>query len=1664
MSRPHSHVDGARSRRHVPTGRARRVLAALLGVVTATSLVVVGPTAAAPTESATPRNTSQPNPKPVFLDPVFDYDGGPSPVAYLGYGTTGLAYVSESNEGTAAAAFGHDQSDEEAVRFAGTSNYVGSPSLSQRDVLDADVARSVDEVTGQMTTNAVEISRVGTQPWVAHYQARQHEGFAHPPYTWTFGASTPTSTSVPGQPIGVVMLTSPVGFTTVRDYVVFATTTGLYEYSIQTTATGATANLVSLLTVGDQLPYPPAAIDIDRGPELPDVVNPMDPYDSNRFVVVTRASAASGLVPTTLHLIDGVLEFPGNPNIAQPLLNEVVRTAAPFSTTANETVDVRYSILDRTAASNSTDRDLLIALRNGGVYSEFDVAEVSGTDRIVAAGGNGECDTSSARPANKRFGFDFHAFTLSRSPGTPNGSPLSPSNWGRTSSGYSALTCMSNDDVDPDVVNVHARWDDNGHGSAAFSSLRAVSSPVAGDRWVDPQAFVTLPCLETTRIGEAPNLPNVQCVQTAAFSQGGGFFGTAALMGVTQSGAVTRPEATSSAYVVVRPPYAGGALRHWYRELPRVEGGGAIRHLTPLPRTRIDFAVELQPQYLGCVAGNSAVCDAGLVEDGVSPLPIAVLAAPPKVAGAGQEMSGTTFAVGSSQTGGQSYESSARVGASLGMEVEDPTGAFSIGAEVAYETEVTGSTAESSTVSRSTGYVADPDEDSLVLNTYTAWRVVADVIASSTGVAMDTTVTIDSPRTTGTELRSWEYVRSTYPDVYGTGTEMGRGIADVLDHSVGDPGTYRSYFDSDGSTPSGVVDDFCIGSQAGDEEIRIDPGPRAAPNPFSQDPEPYTPEDAVLVSSPAVVAPGGGSGVVEQSVGLEQGAEESFLRTHSLDASVNAKVAYVTASVSAGGTWGEGRTFSVSDSTEFSGGVGNIPSAALTDEGYEWRMFVCKRNLRSGSLGVSVPVWVVHYTVDGYEGSGPQPIGTTAIVSPTDNEIVSSRPTLVWDQPEGQVQRFEWKVFEVDGSQPVATGQVTYPNPTAGTAPGQVQVTLDPDDELDPGTEYSWTVQAFGFLGEEGPVEEAFFRTAGQPLSTFTHTPSAPTVGAAVTLTADAPDSPTTQFRWDVDGTELFGRQVVHEFGEPGARPVSLTVTTSVGTSTTAGTVPVRGVARDDSYATAEDTELAVGAPGVLGNDVADRAQLAGSSLNGTVRLAVDGAFTYMPDADFCGTDAFTYTATGNGQPAGEATVTVDVECTDDPTETPTETPTGTPTDPEDPDFEIDDGYSTDGFQDTPITGQLPPVDESDVTYVAVGPATNGTVTIAPDGSFTFVPADGFCGTATFRYRVVADDGRESNVVSVPIEVICDEDPTILRVLGGPVAIADNVVGEIAAATGRDTRRLAGIDRYATSVAVATDAWPNGAGTVFVATGTAFPDGLGGGAAAARLGGPMLLTPTDELLEVTRDALVQLAPSRVVILGGENAVSQRVADSIAAVTALRPERVAGGDRYDTSAGIARLVWPDGADTVYVATGAAFPDALSGAAAAARVGAPVLLSQPDALPQVTADALDALSPSSIVLLGGDTALAPAVAAQIAAATGVTPRRIAGADRYDTASQIARDGWPDGTPSTYLATGRSFPDALSGAAAAGRRGHPVLLVDTTSLPAPTRSVLSTILSAR
>lgn len=167
-------------------------------------------------------------------------------------------------------------------------------------------------------------------------------------------------------------------------------------------------------------------------------------------------------------------------------------------------------------------------------------------------------------------------------------------------------------------------------------------------------------------------------------------------------------------------------------------------------------------------------------------------------------------------------------------------------------------------------------------------------------------------------------------------------------------------------------------------------------------------------------------------------------------------------------------------------------------------------------------------------------------------------------------------------------------------------------------------------------------------------------------------------------------------------------------------------------------------------------------------------------------------------------------------------------------------------------------------------------------------------------------------------------------------------------------------------------------------------------------------------------------------------------------------RLAGADRFATAAIIA-LEHASDPERVYLATGEDFPDALAAGAVAGAQDSPVLLTASEILPEVTSSALEKLSPNELVIVGGDAAISAGVAGAAAEAAAAEVRRIAGADRFDTAARLSGE-FSVHPEAVYVATGEGFPDALAGGAIAGLERAPLLLADGNTLPTETADAIT------
>ena len=256
--------------------------------------------------------------------------------------------------------------------------------------------------------------------------------------------------------------------------------------------------------------------------------------------------------------------------------------------------------------------------------------------------------------------------------------------------------------------------------------------------------------------------------------------------------------------------------------------------------------------------------------------------------------------------------------------------------------------------------------------------------------------------------------------------------------------------------------------------------------------------------------------------------------------------------------------------------------------------------------------------------------------------------------------------------------------------------------------------------------------------------------------------------------------------------------------------------------------------------------------------------------------------------------------------------------------------------------------------------------------------------------------------------------------------------------------RFEATDGPGISTVVARRAWAD-TDTVVMARGDDYADALAASPVAALLDAPLLLTDRDTMPTHVWEQIEHFLPSRVVLMGGPAAVSDAVVDELHGWGVQTVERIAGSTRFGTAAAAMDFVRANGgtADPFVVrgtnrGTAVGWADAVAVSQHAASIGAPILLTEPDALVGPTRDALAADQPDTITIVGGEAAVDATVSDALWEIADVA--RLAGASRYHTSLAVADATLAAGTDADtlWLVNGENWQDALVAGANAASRG--------------------------
>ncbi|MBF4193775.1 beta strand repeat-containing protein, partial [Mycolicibacterium phlei] len=392
----------------------------------------------------------------------------------------------------------------------------------------------------------------------------------------------------------------------------------------------------------------------------------------------------------------------------------------------------------------------------------------------------------------------------------------------------------------------------------------------------------------------------------------------------------------------------------------------------------------------------------------------------------------------------------------------------------------------------------------------------------------------------------------------------------------------------------------------------------------------------------------------------------------------------------------------------------------------------------------------------------------TYTVTDPDGETATGTITITVTAVDDPVSAVEVTADAVEDGGTVS-GNVLTANNAANVDDEILTVTPDSGVTANGGT---WTIDADGeftytpaenFNGTDNftyTISDGTYSDTGTITITIAAVNDAPVAGDdTVTTEEDTPYTGTLPIS-DADGDPLtievgtepeYGALTIHEDGTFTYTPTanyngddSFTYTVTDGKGGTAtGTItitvtPVNDdpTAEDDTFTFDEDHQIesSVTVHDVDGDSLT--VTLDDPPSNGTLDLNADGTFTYTPNANYHGTDSFTYTVSDGKGGIATGTVTFNIQPVNDAP------------------VAYNDNFTVpeEGTLQDSVIGNDIDVDGDSITVSLVDGPKNGTLTLNPDGSFTYVPNVDFYGTDTFTYE--ASDGElTSNTALVTIVV-----------------------------------------------------------------------------------------------------------------------------------------------------------------------------------------------------------------------------------------------------------------------------------------------------------------------
>lgn len=172
----------------------------------------------------------------------------------------------------------------------------------------------------------------------------------------------------------------------------------------------------------------------------------------------------------------------------------------------------------------------------------------------------------------------------------------------------------------------------------------------------------------------------------------------------------------------------------------------------------------------------------------------------------------------------------------------------------------------------------------------------------------------------------------------------------------------------------------------------------------------------------------------------------------------------------------------------------------------------------------------------------------------------------------------------------------------------------------------------------------------------------------------------------------------------------------------------------------------------------------------------------------------------------------------------------------------------------------------------------------------------------------------------------------------------------------------------------------------------------------------------------------------------------------------KPERIDGNDRIETAVKVSQKSYPNGTKAVILANKDKFSDVLTAVPFSVQIGAPILFTNTDSIPVETKNEIKRLGATQVYINGGTSSVTQSIEDTLKK-EGKSVTRFNGVDRYDTAKLIGERVRANGSKDVVeIASGETFPDALSISSLAVKENAPILLSKKNDLTPVTKKAIS------